>query len=107
MIRQEFTGMLPAAISRFEELLEKVADLDPKVVKGYDTSAGRDSFAHWGVACRIHCTDMEGLKVEAEGLSILWLSDDGDMVYTDGLSIDDFQTYRVNGNLELEPEKEV
>jgi hypothetical protein len=49
---------------------------------------------------------MEALKTEAEDLLILWLSDDGDMAYTNGLSIDDFQTYRVNGNLELTPEKE-
>ena len=107
MIRQELTGMLPAAISRFGELLEKVAGLEPKIVSGYDASKGKGSFFYWGVACRIQCTNMEVLKAEAEGLSILWLSDDGDMAYTDGLSIDDFQTYHVNGNLELTPEGKV
>jgi hypothetical protein len=98
--------MLPAAIEKFEELLEKVADLEPKILKGYDASAGKASFFYWGAACRIQCEDMEALKTEAEDLLILWLSDDGDMAYTNGLSIDDFQTYRVNGNLELTPEKE-
>lgn len=106
MIRQEFTGMLPGAIEKFEELLEKVADLEPKILRGYDASAGRDSYFYWGVACRIQCADMETLKAEAENLMILWLSDDSDLAYTNGLSIDDFQTYRVNGNLELMPERE-
>lgn len=106
MIRQEFTGMLPGAIEKFEELLGKVADLEPKILAGYDTSAGKDSFFYWGVACRIQCADMEALKAEAVGLLMFWLSDDGDLAYTDCLSIDDFQTYRVNGNLELMPEKE-
>jgi len=106
MIRREFTGMLPGAINKFEELLERVKDLEPKILTGYDAAAGRDSFAYWGVACRIQCTDMEALKAAAADLLILWRSDDGDLAYTDGLSIDDFQTYRVNGNLELMPERE-
>ena len=106
MIRREFTGMLPAVIDKFEELLADVAELNPVVVSGYDVTAGRDSFFYWGVACRIQCEDMTELKSAAEAISILWLSDDGDMAYTDGLSIDDFQTYRVNGNLDLVPEGE-
>lgn len=106
MIRQEFTGMLPGAIEKFEELLEKTAALEPKIISGYDASKGKDSFAYWGAACRIQCADMAALKVEAESLLILWLSVDGDMAYTDGRSIDDFKTYRVNGELELTPEKE-
>jgi hypothetical protein len=106
MIRKEFTGMLPAAIEKFEELLEKVADLEPAIHKGYDASADKNSFFHWGVACRIQCEDMEALKAEAETLGITWLSDDGDVAYTNGLTIADFQTFRVNGNLELMPERE-
>jgi hypothetical protein len=106
MIRKEFTGMLPAAIDKFEELLADSADLNPVVVSGYDATAGHDSFFYWGVACRITADDMATLRTAAEALSILWLPDDGDIAYTDGLSIDDFQTYRVNGNLELMPEKE-
>ena len=47
------------------------------------------------------------LKNKAEELGITWLSDDGYMAYTNGLDIDDFKTYRVNGNLELMPEEEV
>jgi hypothetical protein len=106
MIRQELTGMLPGAIEKFEDLLAAAADLEPAIHKGYDASADKNSFFHWGAACRMQCADMEALKAAAEALGITWLSDDGDMVYTNGLSIDDFQTYRVNGNLELTPEKE-
>ena len=106
MIRAEFTGMLPGAIEKFEGLLSKMAKLGPRVIKGYDASAGRDNFAYWGVACRIQCAKMADLKKAAVALGFLWLSDDGDLAYTDGLSIDDFQTFRVNGNLELMPEKE-
>ncbi len=105
-IRTELTGMLPAAIDKVEELLLEVEALDPQITKGYDASAGKDSFYYWGVACRIQCTDMEALKESAELLQFLWLSDDGDIAYTGGLSIDDFQTFRVNGALELVPEKE-
>ena len=105
-IKQEFTGMLPGAIAKFEELLTKVAELNPVVVKGYDATTGKDSFFAWGAACRITCSDMETLELEADSLGITWLSDNGDMAYTNGLTIDDFKTYRVNGNLELTPEKE-
>lgn len=119
MIRSEFTGMLPGAIEKYEELLAipEVAALDPVVVKGYDASAGKNSFFYWGAACRISCSDMAQLKnitslglggtlpaPVAKSLGIVWLSDDGDMAYTGGLSIDDFKTFRVNGNLELMPE---
>lgn len=105
MIRAEFTGMLPGAIDKFEELLEKVAHLAPKILKGYDASAGRDSFFYWGVACRITCSDMDSLAAAAALIGITWLSGDGDLAYTNGLTIDDFKTYRVNGELELTPEK--
>jgi hypothetical protein len=99
--------MLPTAIYKIEELLLEVEALDPQIIKGYDASVGKDSFFCWGVACRIQCTDMAALKEAAELLQFLWLSDAGDVAYTDGLSIDDFQTYRVNGALELVPEEEV
>jgi len=54
-IRKEFTGMLPAVIGKFEDLLALpgVAALNPVVVKGYDHTAGQDSFSFWGAACRI------------------------------------------------------
>lgn len=109
MTRSEFTGMLPGAIAKFEELLavEAVAAAAPVIAKGYDVTAGKDSLFYWGAACRITCNDMAALEKEAEVLGITWLSNDGDMAYKNGLTIDDFNTYRVNGNLELTPEKEV
>lgn len=105
-IRTEFTGMLPAAITKFEELLAAAAALAPIVVKGYDVAAGKDSYFYWGAACRITVApdDMPALKATAEGLGVTWLTDDGDMAYTNGLTIDEFKTYQVNGNLELMPE---
>lgn len=105
-MRQEFTGMLPSAIAKFESLLEAAAELSPSVVKGYDSTAGRDSFYYWGAACRITAGDMGDLKLQAEAVGITWLTDAGDMAYTNGLTIDDFKTFRINGNLELMPEKE-
>jgi len=107
--RKEFTGMLPGAITKFEALLAEVAALNPVIVKGYDVTQGKDSFYYWGVACRITVApdDMDELQAEAEALGITWLSDNGDMAYTNGLTIEDFKTYRVNADLELTPEKEV
>jgi len=107
-IRQEFTGMLHGAIQKFEEMLAAVAELNPVVAKGYDVTQGKDSFYYWGVACRITVApdDMDELQSAAEILGVTWLSSNGDMAYTNGLTIDDFKTYRVNGDLELTPEKE-
>ena len=107
-IRKEFTGMLPGAIQKFEELLVAVAELNPVIAKGYDCTTGKDSFYYWGVACRITVApdDMDDLEAAAEELGIIWLGD-GDMAYTNGLTIEDFKTYRVNGDVELTPEKEV
>jgi len=106
MIRKEFTGMLMSAIEKFEELLTETSKLSPVVTKGYDCDAGRDSFLAWGCACRITASDMAALKMKAEALGITWLSD-GYMAYTAGLTIENFKTFRVNGNLVLMPEKEV
>jgi len=51
---------------------------------------------------------MAELKRCAELLGILWSDDDsGCMAYTNNLSIDDFKTYRVNGDLILVEEEEV
>ena len=107
-IRTEFTGMLPAAISKFEELITNINNLNPKIIKGYDSSTGQDSYFYWGCACQITCDDMEELKNQAENLDILWAIDNsGSIAYTNNLTIDDFKTYRVNGNLELPPDQEV
>ena len=105
-IRTEFTGMLPAAITKFEELMSAAAELNPVVKKGYDSSAGKDNLFYWGAAVRIQADDMGVLEALADDLGITWLSDDGDMAATNGLTIADFKTYRVNGDLELTPEKE-
>ena len=54
MIRKELTGMLPAAIEKFEELLTVAEDLSPVVTKGYDSSTGLDSFFVWGACLQNH-----------------------------------------------------
>lgn len=107
-IRKEFIGMLQAAINKFEELINLLNGLNPVIVKGYDSSQGNDSFFFWGCACQITCDNMQQLKELAESLDILWATDDsGCMAYTNGLTIEDFKTYRVNGDLELLPEQEL
>lgn len=105
MTRKEFTGMLPAVIAKFEELMAQVSGINPVVVSGYNAAAGADSFARWGAGCRIRCDDMAALQTAAEGMAITWMSDDGDMAYTAGRTIADFQTYRVTGSLEMAPEE--
>ena len=107
MIRNEFTGMLPAAIKKFEELLTSAADLAPRVEHGYGVASGQDSLFSWGVACRMQCEDMPALKKKAKTAGITWLSDEGDMAYTNGLTIQNFKTFRVNGDLELMPENTI
>jgi len=106
-IRKEFTGMLPAAIEKFEQLIEASAALIPRIVRGYDCNVGKDSYFSWGCAATISSNDEQKLRKAAEKLGITWLADDGSMAYTAGLTIDDFKTYRVDGALQLTPEKEV
>ena len=107
-IRKEFTGMLQAAIDKFEELIGLSSQLNPVILKGYDPSQGEESFFFWGCACQITCDDMQQLKDLAESLDILWAIDDsGCMAYTKGLTIEDFKTYRVNGDLELKTDNSI
>jgi len=100
--------MLPASINKFEELLTQAGakKINPVVTRGYDVTAGKDSYFYWGCACNIQCDDELQLEIDAENLGIDCLGN-GDFAFTNGLDIDDFQTYRVNGNLELMPEQEV
>jgi len=48
-IRKEFTGMLQAAIDKFEELIVLSAQLNPVILKGYDSSQGEESFFFLGM----------------------------------------------------------
>ena len=112
MIRQEFTGMLPAAIDKFEQLLEasKNQNLDITVIKGFDGSQGQESYFCWGCAIQVICINLPALKALAESLGIIYQEDtsnSANLAYTNNLDINDFKTYRVNGNLELTPEKKM
>ena len=107
-VRKMFDGMLPAAIRKFEELLKAAekAGLRPVVEKGYDATAGKDSYFYWGCACRITCDDMAQLKTLATGMGITWLNNNGDMAYTNKRKLTDFKAFKVNGELEtVEPIK--
>lgn len=127
-MREEFTGMLPAAIEKFEELLKAVPK--SRVVRGFHGAAGYDDLRSWGVVCNIE-GDLESLKTAAIKLGIDWLGGEKSSVadvafdsaktaaeklgvsvkeshafaYTAGLKIDDFKTFRVDGNLKLMDEK--
>ncbi len=104
-MRVEFTGMLPGAIEKFEQLITRLDGLNPKVVDGYQSHKGEDDLRTWGVVCNIECDD-EGKKLtEAAGLGIT-VRADGSLAYTNGLTIDDFKTYRVQADLTLAEEEE-
>jgi len=103
-MRDEFTGMLPGAIEKFEALLDAVPGT--VVTRGFSGAGGEDDLRTWGVVCDLANPDMGALAAEAEKLGISVL-DDGSFAYTNGLTIDDFKTYRVNGSLELMPDEEV
>jgi len=96
--------MLPAAIEKFEALLENIPDA--RVVRGYNVDEGKDSFFSWGCACQMLAPDMKKLKAEAEKLDITWLGK-GNMVYKEERTIADFKTFRVNSRLKLVSEKEM
>ena len=46
--RKELNGMLPAAIEKFEALLENIPDA--RVVRGYNVDEGKDSFFSWALS---------------------------------------------------------
>ena len=75
--REEFNGMLPSAINKFEALLSAVSNSNPIIISGYDSEKPNTDFVFWGVGCRIQCLDMAVLKTTAEGMAITWISDDG------------------------------
>lgn len=97
-MRGEFTGMLPGAIAKFEELMARLPN--PKVQAGYGVHGDENDLRTWGVVCNIRCDDAEVLVQECADLGIT-IQDDGSLAYTNGLTIEDFKTCRVNGNLEL------
>ena len=104
-MRVEFTGMLPGAIEKFEQLITRLDGLNPKVVDGYQSHGGEDDLRTWGVVCNIECDDESKKLTEAAGLGIT-VRADGSLAYTNGLTIDDFKTYRVQADLTLAEEEE-
>jgi hypothetical protein len=105
IMRDDFAGMLPGAIDKFEALLSRLDGLNPKVIAGYQIHGDENDLRTWGVVCNIKCDDMKKLADEAEDLDIV-IQDNGSLAYTNGLTIDDFKTNRVQADLTL-AEREV
>jgi len=99
-MRDDFTGMLPGAIDKFEALLARLDGLNPKVIAGYQIHGDENDLRTWGVVCNIRCDDMDLLAKEAESLGII-IQEDSSLAYTNGLTIDDFKTNRVGADLTL------
>ncbi|HOS77532.1 MAG TPA: hypothetical protein PLL15_05775 [Syntrophales bacterium] len=106
-MRSEFTGMLPGAIEKFEALHTALATagLNPRITGGYAGHGDDDDLRTWGVVCNITCDDMDALSDEAANLGIV-IQEDGSLAYTNGLTLDDFKTYRVQADLTLAPEQQ-
>lgn len=104
-MRVEFTGMLPGAIEKYEQLMTRLAALNPRIVDGFSSHGDENDLRTWGVVCNIECDDEKVLLTEAAGLGIT-VQADGSLAYTSGLTIDDFKTYRVRADLTLAEEEE-
>ena len=102
-MREEYTGMLPGAIEKFEQLMTRLNGLNPRVVDAYASHKDENDLRTWGVVCNIVCDDAEQLADAAADLDID-IQEDGSLAYTNGLTIDDFKTYRVQANLTLTEE---
>lgn len=105
------TGLLPAVITKIAELFKTIAILDPVITRGYDSYAPKDSFHYWGCAGDITCSDYVELR-KAAGLLGFTSADPqcahpGHLEFTNKLTMKDFETYRVNGELRLVDENEL
>lgn len=101
-MRNEFTGMLPAAAAKFEALYDalEVLELNPRVTAGYSTHGDDSDLRTWGVVVSMACDDMDALADEAAELGIE-TQEDGSLAYTNGLTLADFQSGKVAGDLTL------
>jgi len=107
-MRDEFSGMIPAAVAKFEALMDalELLELKPRVTAGYSAHDGADDLRSWGVVVSMACGDMAELADQAAELGII-LQDDGSLAYTNGLTLTDFQTGRVGADLTINTELEV
>ena len=104
-MRPEFSGMLPGAVAKFETLMTRLAKYNPRVTDAYASHGDDNDLRTWGVVCDITCDDMDKLLEEAASLGIT-IQQDGSLAYVNGLTIDDFKTYRVQADLTLAEEEE-
>lgn len=106
-MKYAFTGMLPGASQKFEELYAALENqgLHPRVTGGYGSHGGDEDLRTYGVVCDMQCDDRDALEAQAAVLGIT-VQDDGSLAYTNGLTIDDFRTNRVQGDLTLATDEE-
>ncbi len=99
------TGLLPAAIIKISELFKAILALKPVIVRGYDSSASKDSYHYWGCAIDVTCADYTELRKAAGLLGFTWTDakciHPGHLELTNKLTIGNFQTFRVNGELKM------
>jgi hypothetical protein len=98
-------GLLPAVIVKIAELFKAIQILKPIIVRGYDSYAPKDSYHYWGCVVDIECTDYVQLRKAAKLIGFTWTDvkcpHSGHLEFTNELTIKDFQTFRVNGDLKL------
>ena len=103
----ELTGMLPFVIRKIVQLGKDLQAQGVKfsLVRGYDAESSKDGFHYWGCGVDIECTDYVQLRKAAKSIGFTWTdvkcSHSGHLEFTNELTIKDFQTFRVNGDLKL------
>ena len=107
-MRDEFSGMIPAAVAKFEALMDALdlLELNPRVTAGYSAHGDASDLRSWGVVVTMTCDDMAELADQAAELGIT-LQENGSLAYTNGLTLADFQTGRIGADLTINTELEV
>ena len=105
-MRNDFTGMIPAAIEKFEALFDalEAKGLKPQVTSQYSAHGGDDDLRTWGVVCGMACSDPAALATEAAKLKIN-IQPDGSLAFLESevegkkLTIADFKTLEIGGDM--------
>ena len=71
-MKYAFTGMLPGAVAKFEELYVALENqgLHPRVTGGYGSHRGDEDLRTYGVVCDMQCDDRDALEAQAAVLGI-------------------------------------
>lgn len=99
-----YTGMLPEAIKQCEALIAalKARGIEAKVASNYHHHGDDDDLRTWGVVADIACADSKALAEESAKIGIT-IQKDGSIACLKSsgktLTIADFKTNRINGDL--------